>query len=90
MPKAKSHQSIDAIIFTNTMLTQTNIILCLIYTLLLLHTLTLKATGNHSFFVHYYIHTTPFTHTVEKAKGECKGRSKWKEVISAYPKGKRA
>jgi hypothetical protein len=28
--------------------------------------------------------------TVEQAKGVCKDRSKWKEVISAYPKGKRA
>jgi hypothetical protein len=28
--------------------------------------------------------------TVEKAKGVCKDRSKWKEVISAYPKEKRA
>jgi hypothetical protein len=28
--------------------------------------------------------------TVEVAKGVCKNRSKWKEVISAYPKGKRA
>jgi hypothetical protein len=28
--------------------------------------------------------------TVEEAKGACKDRSKWKEVISAYPKGKRA
>jgi hypothetical protein len=27
--------------------------------------------------------------TVEEAKGVCKDRSKWKEVISAYPKGKR-
>jgi hypothetical protein len=28
--------------------------------------------------------------TVEEAKGVYKDRSKWKEVISAYPKGKRA
>jgi hypothetical protein len=28
--------------------------------------------------------------TVEEVKGVCKDRSKWKEVISAYPKGKRA
>jgi hypothetical protein len=28
--------------------------------------------------------------TVEEAKGVCKDRSKWKEGISAYPKGKRA
>jgi hypothetical protein len=28
--------------------------------------------------------------TVEEAKGGCKDRSKWKEVISAYPKWKRA
>jgi hypothetical protein len=28
--------------------------------------------------------------TVEEAKGVCKHRSKWKVVISAYPKGKRA
>jgi hypothetical protein len=28
--------------------------------------------------------------TVEEAKGVCKDRSKWMEVISAYPKGKRA
>jgi hypothetical protein len=28
--------------------------------------------------------------TVEEAKGVCKDRSKWKEVISAYPNGKRA
>jgi hypothetical protein len=28
--------------------------------------------------------------TVEEAKGVCKVRSKWNEVISAYPKGKRA
>jgi hypothetical protein len=28
--------------------------------------------------------------TVEEAQGVCKDRSKWKEVISAYPKGKRA
>jgi hypothetical protein len=28
--------------------------------------------------------------TVEEAKDVCKDRSKWKEVISAYPKGKRA
>jgi hypothetical protein len=28
--------------------------------------------------------------TVEEAKGVCKDRSKWKEVISAYPKEKRA
>jgi hypothetical protein len=28
--------------------------------------------------------------TVEEAKGVCKDRSKWKKVISAYPKGKRA
>jgi hypothetical protein len=28
--------------------------------------------------------------TVEEAKGVCKDRSKWKEVTSAYPKGKRA
>jgi hypothetical protein len=27
---------------------------------------------------------------VEKAKGVCKDRSRWKEVTSAYPKGKRA
>jgi hypothetical protein len=27
---------------------------------------------------------------VEEAKGVCKDRSKWKEVISAYPKAKRA
>jgi hypothetical protein len=27
---------------------------------------------------------------VEEAKGVCKDRSKWKEVISAYPKGIRA
>jgi hypothetical protein len=27
---------------------------------------------------------------VEEAKGVCKDRSKWKEVISAYPNGKRA
>jgi hypothetical protein len=27
---------------------------------------------------------------VEEAKGVCKGRSKWKDVISAYPKRKRA
>jgi hypothetical protein len=27
--------------------------------------------------------------TVEEAKGVCKDRSKWKEVILAYPKGKR-
>jgi hypothetical protein len=27
--------------------------------------------------------------TAEEAKGVCKDRSKWKEVISAYPKGKR-
>jgi hypothetical protein len=28
--------------------------------------------------------------TVEEAKDVCKDCSKWKEVISAYPKGKRA
>jgi hypothetical protein len=28
--------------------------------------------------------------TVEEAKGVSKDRSKWKKVISAYPKGKRA
>jgi predicted secreted protein len=28
--------------------------------------------------------------TVEEAKGVCEDRSRWKEVISAYPKGKRA
>jgi hypothetical protein len=28
--------------------------------------------------------------TVEEAKSVCKDRSKWKEVISAYPKGKPA
>jgi hypothetical protein len=28
--------------------------------------------------------------TLEKAKGVCKDCSKWKKVISAYPKGKRA
>jgi hypothetical protein len=28
--------------------------------------------------------------TVEEGKRVCKDRSKWKEVISAYPKGKRA
>jgi hypothetical protein len=28
--------------------------------------------------------------TVDEAKGVCKDRNKWKEVISAYPKGKRA
>jgi hypothetical protein len=28
--------------------------------------------------------------TVEEAKGVCKDRSKWKEVISAYPNGKQA
>jgi hypothetical protein len=28
--------------------------------------------------------------TAEEATGVCKDRSKWKEVISAYPKGKRA
>jgi hypothetical protein len=28
--------------------------------------------------------------TVEEMIGVCKDRSKWKEVISAYPKGKRA
>jgi hypothetical protein len=28
--------------------------------------------------------------TVEEAKGVCKDRSKWKKVISTYPKGKRA
>jgi hypothetical protein len=28
--------------------------------------------------------------SVEEAKGLCKDRSKWKEVISAYPKGIRA
>jgi hypothetical protein len=28
--------------------------------------------------------------TVQEAKGVCKDRSKWKEVISAYPNGKRA
>jgi hypothetical protein len=28
--------------------------------------------------------------TVEEAKGVCKNRSKWKEVVPAYPKGKRA
>jgi hypothetical protein len=28
--------------------------------------------------------------TVEEGKDVCKDRSKWKEVISAYPKGKRA
>jgi hypothetical protein len=28
--------------------------------------------------------------TVEEAKGVCKDRSEWKEVISAHPKGKRA
>jgi hypothetical protein len=28
--------------------------------------------------------------TVEEAKDVCKDRSKWKEVISSYPKGKRA
>jgi hypothetical protein len=27
---------------------------------------------------------------VEEAKGVCKDRSKWKEVISVYPKDKRA
>jgi hypothetical protein len=27
--------------------------------------------------------------TVEEAKGVCKDRNKWKEVISEYPKGKR-
>jgi hypothetical protein len=27
---------------------------------------------------------------VQEAKGVCKDRSKWKEVISAYPNGKRA
>jgi hypothetical protein len=27
--------------------------------------------------------------TVEEAKGVCKDHSKWKEVISAYPKGNR-
>jgi hypothetical protein len=27
--------------------------------------------------------------TVEEAKDVCKDRSNWKEVISAYPKGKR-
>jgi hypothetical protein len=27
--------------------------------------------------------------TVEEAKGICKDRCKWKEVISAYPRGKR-
>jgi hypothetical protein len=27
---------------------------------------------------------------VEEAKGVCKDRTKWKKVISAYPKGKRA
>jgi hypothetical protein len=27
---------------------------------------------------------------VQEAKGVCKDRSKWKEVISVYPKGKRA
>jgi hypothetical protein len=26
--------------------------------------------------------------TVEEAKGVCKDRSQWKEVISAYPKGR--
>jgi hypothetical protein len=28
--------------------------------------------------------------TVEEAKGVCKDRSMWKDVISDYPKGKRA
>jgi hypothetical protein len=28
--------------------------------------------------------------TLEEAKGVCKDRSKWKEAIPAYPKGKRA
>jgi hypothetical protein len=28
--------------------------------------------------------------TVEEAKSVCKDRSKWKDVISAYPKEKRA
>jgi hypothetical protein len=28
--------------------------------------------------------------TVEEANGFCKDRSKWKEVISAYPKVKQA
>jgi hypothetical protein len=28
--------------------------------------------------------------TVKEAKGVCKDRSKWKEVTSAYPKGRRA
>jgi hypothetical protein len=28
--------------------------------------------------------------TVEEAKGVCKDRSQWKEVISVYPNGKRA
>jgi hypothetical protein len=28
--------------------------------------------------------------TVEEAKGVCKDRSKWKEVTSVYPNGKRA
>jgi hypothetical protein len=28
--------------------------------------------------------------TVKEAKGVCMDRSKWKGVISAYPKGKRA
>jgi hypothetical protein len=27
---------------------------------------------------------------VQEAKGVCKDRSKWKELTSAYPKGKRA
>jgi hypothetical protein len=27
---------------------------------------------------------------VEEAKGVCRDRSKWKEVISAYPNGERA
>jgi hypothetical protein len=28
--------------------------------------------------------------TAEEAKGVCNDRTKWKEVISVYPKGKRA
>jgi hypothetical protein len=42
-----------------------------------------KSTRNRRACIRYLM-------TLEEETGVCKDRSKWKEVISAYPKGKRA
>jgi hypothetical protein len=57
--------------------------------------LSIQSLSNLTLTISYYIKSTQNQRAcmrnlmkVQEAKGVCKDRSKWKEVISAYPNGK--